>query len=696
MPGTVLMEVAVEDFPPLTVKMVLIQMEEKGRVLLSSYRLDYERIKVLGSSRRLIFWLEGVPPQQRDRVEKEIGPPYRMVFDEKGNLTSSGEKYLRARRVNRSELGIEKLQKGKYVYIRRVTVGKKTIDVLPLLFRELIKSLRFTKSMKWGSYNFSFGRPIRSILALYDSQIVEFQIAGVSAGRKTRGHRYLSPSPREITAPEEYVSHLRERSVIVDPEERRKSILRQMEKILSFLSEKEEKVTILEDSQLLEEMVYLVEHPTIFWGKFDSRFLSLPFPILQACLRDYQKHFCVIGSHGPLPYFVGVREGDENYLGEVVSGNSRVIDARLTDAKFFFEEDKKVSLAQRVPSLKTVIVQDKLGSYYDKVQRLMGLSAQVSEHLSLLECQKIRLTRAAFLCKADLLTNVVKEFPRLQGIMGRVYALQGKEDPTVAQAIAEHRMPRFNGDECPSTVEGAALAIVDKLDTLVGSFWAGFIPSTSEDPWGLRREAQAIFEIVEKRKWPFSLNYLMGKNMELYGQSVEAEARLREFFRSRLINYLRGKELPVDLIRAVIKGFFEDLGGVFQKALVLKQISLRRNFKEEVIAIMRLLNILRQASGRRIVIPPKIRKELLEIQEEKVLYEKWGKMKTPVENLVSEGHYWEGYQNLIQLKEHIHNFFEKVMVMCEDENLRDNRLALLREIGGVFNRIADFTKIQVN
>jgi len=380
---TALLEIKVEELPSSLVEEALTQLKEKGEELFASSNLDYEKITVFGSCRRLILQAERVSLKQKERIEKEMGPPERIIVNERGELTKEGKAYLKAKGIKREELGVEKLKKGNYVYIKRKIAGKKSKDILPSLFSELITSLNFSKSMRWGKGNFAFARPIRSILALLGEEIIEFEVAGISSGRKTRGHPYLSPTLISIDNSQKYSSILREKWVIINPTERKEIIIKQMQEIVSQLNKGGNRQRVLEDKELLNDIVSSVEYPTMFLGKFDSRFLSLPSPVLRACLRDYQQHFSVVEKETFEPYFIGVRDGKEEYLGEVIKGNQRVLNARLADAKFFFEEDKKITLEERVPLLKEIVVQEKLGSYYDKILRLVKLGERIATSLEI-------------------------------------------------------------------------------------------------------------------------------------------------------------------------------------------------------------------------------------------------------------------------------------------------------------------------
>ena len=696
MSDIVLLEIGVEELPPLAVGETLTQLKVEGEKLFAASYIDYERISSFGSSRRLVFWAEGVARNQRERTLKEMGPPRSVVLTQSGQLTPEGRAYLKAKGAKGEDLGIEKLTKGDYVYLKRKIKGKKTKKMLPHLLVQLIKSLSFPKSMRWGQGDFPFGRPIRSLLAVFGEEVIGFELAGISSGRKTKGHPYLFPSTFSIRNPREYFPQLKKRYVIVKQDERRKLILKQLEEMIIPLRKNHPQAKILYDEELLEEVVYLVEYPTLFLGEFDRRFLSLPIPVLRACLRDYQKHFSLADGDRILPYFAGIREGNKDYLEQVVEGNRRVLNARLTDAKFFFSEDTKRPLEVRVPQLKGIVVQKKLGSYYDKTMRLQVISERILSRVGENKEVKLRVKEAAYLSKADLVTQMVKEFPSLQGTMGGEYTLCSGKDPQVAQAISEHRLPRFSNDKLPETLEGAILALADKMDTVVGSFWAGFIPSGSEDPWGLRRDSQGIVEIILDRRWRIDLDYFLKETLALYTKDdKEIIPRIKEFFEIRIRNVLKEKGIGTHEIKAALSIGFTDITDAVKRGEALGKISQRREFKDEVIAIVRLVNILKQARQWKLRIPRMIIKNSLREKEEKELYELWMKLGGGIERLLDKQEYVEAYEKLSRFRGPIHNYFEKVLVMCEEANLRENRLSLLHGIGKLFTRIADFTQLQV-
>jgi len=696
-----LLEIGVEELPPLAVGKTLTQLKAQGQKLFDASRISYERVSSFGSSRRLVFWVEGVAGNQRDRTEKEMGPPRSVALTQNGQLTPEGRAYLRAKRAKKEDLGIEELTKGDYVYLKRTIKGEKTKKILPHLLAQLIKSLSFPKSMRWGEGDFSFGRPIRSLMALFGEDVIPLEVASVPSDRKTRGHPYLSPFTFSIRNPREYFSELKKRYVIVDQEERRKLILKQTEDMISHLRENHPQAKILGDEELLEEVVYLVEYPTPFLGEFDRQFLSLPVPVLRACLRDYQKHFSLADGDRILPYFVGIREGNRDHLDEVVDGNRRVLNARLTDAQFFFSEDtKKIFDTARVSELKEIVVQEKLGSYYDKAKRLAQISDKIVSRITKTKKEKNelypRVSEAAWLCKLDLTTQMVKEFPSLQGTMGAEYARRSGKDARVAQAVSEHRLPRFSNDKLPETLEGAILALADKMDTVVGSFWAGFIPSGSEDPWGLRRDAQGIVEIIVDRGWRIDLDGLLEEVLALYTENdKDIVPRIRDFFESRIRNVLKEKGIGIRETNAILSIGFADITDALRRAEALGNISRRREFKDQVIAIVRLVNMLKQAQQWKVPIPQVVREDLLREKEEKELYELRTKLEGKIESLLDEQKYVEAYQELSRFEESIHDFFDRVLVMSEEESLRKNRLSLLNGIGKFFNRIADFTQLQV-
>lgn len=697
MERSALLEVGVEDFPPSFVKLALIQFKEKGKELFLRYRLKFKSLQVGGSSRRLILLVEGVPDKQEDLVEREKGPPAKVLFSPQGKLTSQGEGYLRAKGLKREDLKVERDEKGEYVWVEKRTKGEKTPQVLKRLFPELLFGLEFPKTMRWGKESFFFPRPLRYVLALWGDTPVEFEVGGVRSDRESESHPYLYPGEKiKVKKAEEYLEFLKKRGVIWDQEERKKIILREIEKILTTPPG----ARMVKDEELLETLSLMVEHPKVFMGNFSPSFLSLPFPLLRACLRDYQFHFSVVKESGePLPVFLGIRDGGEENMKEVREGNERVLEARLRDAEFFFQEDKKIPLEKRVEELKEIVVQEKMGSYLEKTRRLVKLTRRVWEELGGKEGEEKILERASYLCKADLLTQVVKEFPELAGEMGSIYAREWGEGEEVARAICEHRRPLFPGDSPPETSKGAVLALSDRIDTLVGSIWAGFIPTGSQDPWGLRRDVQAIIDILSQKDWRISLEWLIRESLKTYrvkGKEGEKVLKvIRELFLSRLRGRLKEMGLSGTQIEAVLGAGFDDLAHTLKRGRVLLELSRGENFREEVIALVRVVSILRQAEEKKISFPREVKEKLLKEKEEKLLFEKWRNFKEKGERLWKRGEYVQAFRVAIGIREYIHLFFDRILVMCEEEALRLNRLALLGEIGSFFQRLADFTLLQV-
>lgn len=699
MKNKAVLELGVEDLPPSMVKSTLEQIQILSKSFLENYKIEFENIQTKGTSQRIVLLIEGVSQKQKDTVEKEIGPPRNVVYDEKGNLTPSGKRYLEAKKAREEDLGIERLEKGEYVYIKRKKEGERTIDILPFIFKDLIKGIHFTKSMRWGKGKLFFGRPLRYIFSLLGENLVEFEIDGIKSGRKIKGHRFLYPEWIEVHEAERYPEIIRKAKVILDPEERKKIIRRDILKAVSEIKKRGySRAQLVKDENLLEELTYLVEHPIVFWGEFDEKFLSLPSFVLEACLREYQKQFAVSDGEKTLPFFIGIRDGGRHNLREIIEANRRVINARLNDAQFFYQEDLKTPLEKKVPALEGVIFQEKLGSYLDKTKRLIKLVEKISFELKADKNLTKRVKRAAYLCKADILTNMGKEFPQLQGTLGKEYALFSGEDPIVAQAIEEHRKPCFAGDSLPKSLEGAILAIADKIDTLSGAFWVGFIPSGSQDPWGLRREAQGVIEIIIERKVDINLEKILQESINLYGEDGEntenAKERLKGFLEQRLTNFLREKGLTHEQIKAVMVKK-ENLVDLFERACALKYITSRKEFKKEALAIIRILNILKQAKRWGISVTSGVKEERLKEKEEKNLYSQWKNIKETIDMLLSRREYEKAYKELSTLKETIHLFFDKVLVMSEDKEERLNRLCLLQEIGSRFLKIADFTRLNV-
>jgi glycyl-tRNA synthetase beta chain len=688
MPKELLLEIGTEEIPSSFVLMALKDIEQNARKLFETYRIGFSEIKALGTPRRLTLYMDQVEERQQDFVTEVLGPAKRVAYDEKGNPTKAALGFARGQGVSVEELQIKVTDRGEYVCVIKREKGGETGTLLREILPELITSLSFPKSMRWGESHLRFARPIHWILALFGGEVVDFQLEELRSGSLTYGHRFLKPQAIPIQDFATYLQALREAYVIVDPDERRESIRKQLVEVAAQQGGKP-----LEDEALLDTVTFLVEYPKVIWGQFDPGYLKLPRELLITTLREHQKYFSVVDSRGQLlPYFLVVSNMVARDMNVIRQGNERVLKARLADAEFFFHEDQKRPLETRLEDLKQVIFQEKLGTSYEKVQRFTQLALYLASMID--ESSKPLVARTAQLCKADLVTEMVKEFPNLQGIMGSEYARLSGEPEEVVKGILEHYRPRFAGDAIPESTPGALVSLADKLDTIVGCFGVNLIPTGSEDPYALRRQALGIIHIILGKKYSLSLNALISQSLQLLQGKLlrppeEVKKEVLEFFKVRFINLLTGQGIRQDTIEAVLSVEFDDLVDSYKRILALSEFRNDPGFESLLIAFKRVINIIPKGfSG-------KVNPNLFERDEEKDLYQAVLKIKDLVTSAFAQKEYRKALAEISTLRSPVDRFFTGVMVMVEDPEIRTNRLALLDTIADLFRGFADFSKLVV-
>jgi len=541
--------------------------------------------------------------------------------------------------------------------------------------------------MRWADVSIRFARPIHWILALFGGEVVPFEVGNIQSGNRTYGHRFMHAGPISINDVQSYLQKTREAFVIVDPVERKKRIEEGMIREGARVSGK-----ILKDEELLDEVNFLVEYPVALCGTFDNKFLSLPREILVHSMKEHQRYFPLVDDHGVLlSHFVCLSNIHPKNQEVVVKGNEKVLRARLSDAAFFFEDDLKISLEQRVEQLKKVVFQAKLGTSYEKVMRFKGLALWMTERID----PKLRelVERTSLLCKADLVTGMVGEFPKLQGIVGREYARLSREKPEVAEAIYEHYLPGFAGDRLPSSPIGDIVSIADKMDTVVGCFGVGLVPTGTADPFGLRRQAIGIIRIVLEKKYPISLRGLIEESQKQLEEKMErpveqVKEEVLDFFRVRYQNFLLDKGIPFDVTEAVLSISFDELLDVQGRLDALRKAREWVDFESIVVAFKRAINILKGSPPKKELNPSFFAETV-----EQNLYQSFLKARERIGLHLNKRDYSSALLEMTRMKKPIDDFFEGVMVMVEEEGIRNNRLALLDEIGKLFLRIADFSKL---
>jgi glycyl-tRNA synthetase beta chain len=682
-----LLEIGTEEIPAGFIPQALIDLESLAKKELEANRIDFHGINTLGTPRRLVLVIESISEKQRDEETKKIGPSKQAAFDAKGNPTKAAIGFAKSQSVPVESLTLIQTEKGEYVCAVKKESGKPTSELLSSIFPKWIFSIPFQKSMKWADIPIRFARPIHWILALFGGEVVPFEVGNIRSGNKTYGHRFMHPGHFPVKDFQSYLQKTREASVIVDPVERKKRIEDEMIREGAKVSGR-----VLKDEELLNEVNFLVEYPVALCGTFDNKFLSLPREILIHSMKEHQRYFPVVDDHGILlPHFVCISNINPKSREVVVKGNEKVLKARLSDAAFFFEDDLKIPLEKRLEQLKKVVFQAKIGTSYEKVMRFKQLALWITGRID----PKLReaVERTSLLCKADLVTGMVGEFPKLQGIVGKEYARLSGEKPEVAEAIYEHYLPSFAGDRLPSGPIGDIVSIADKMDTIVGCFGVGLVPTGTADPFGLRRQALGIIRIILEKKYSISLRGLIEESERHLKEKMErpvekVKEEVLDFFRVRYQNFLLDKEYPFDVIEAVLSISFDELLDVQGRIDALRKAREWKDFESIVIAFKRAMNILKGSPPQKEINP-----SLFAESVEQDLYQSFLKAKERIGLHLNQKDYSPTLLEMTQMKKPIDEFFDGVMVMVEDEAIRNNRLALLDGIGKLFLKIADFSKL---
>lgn len=682
-----LLELMTEELPSSHVRSALSQLEEKFIQELQSARIGIRSLKTLGTCRRLVVTAD-LEADQPDEEEVVTGPPKQVAVQADGTFTASAFGFAKAQGLTVDQLEVIKTAKGEYLGFKRLKKGKPTAEVIQERLPFILSSLSFPKNMRWGEKTFRFSRPIKNLLCLFDGRVIPLEFEGLESSNLTYGHFIHAPEPLRVLGFEDYLHLLREHFVLIDPEERKQIILKQFGEKLSLL-----KAEVYPDEGLLTRLLWNVEFPLVIMGGFPEKYLELPLEVLSTAMREGQKLFSVVKDKKQLPYFLGIADAPSDPRGFIASGNERVLKARLEDARFFWGNDLKTRLSDRVPLLNSVVFQEKLGSYAEKVERLQKLVAYLADRLELRN-EKKDLIEAARLCKADLLTDMVREFPELQGKMGGLYSRQQGWSETVSRAIYEHYLPVSLDDPVPESMAGAVLSIADKIDTIVGVFGVGISISGSSDPFGLRRYGLAICKIVMEKKFHISLQRLLDKAISLVADRINmSEAELKkaclEFFEGRVRYILEKQGYSYDLINAALGPGIEFLEQTTARIKALSELKQSKNFEQFILMVKRIKNILKE--------PPRARlnSALLKEKEEKELYSALKIIKKNVEGMLARGDFSSAQRMIFRLQAPLNSFFDRVLVMAEDRKIRNNRLALLNQILALTNEMADYSHIVV-
>ncbi|MBP1045518.1 glycine--tRNA ligase subunit beta [Enterococcus sp. BWM-S5] len=692
MANNLLLEIGLEEMPAHVVTPSRLQLEEKVLKFMDEHNLGYESVQTYSTPRRLAIYITNIPERQEDTQEEVKGPAKKIAQDDAGNWSKAAEGFVRGQGLTTDAITFRELNGVEYVYVTKYVHGKESKEVLKGL-KEVILSLTFPVTMHWADYDFEYIRPIHWITALLDDEVIPFEILDVKTGNSTRGHRFLGDETTFAHA-DEYEEKLLEQFVIADPMKRQEMIVEQAEVLA-----KKNSWSLDLDEDLLEEVNNLVEYPTVFIGNFDEKYLSVPDEVLVTSMKEHQRYFDVRNDKGMLlPHFIAVRNGDNVHLENVIKGNEKVLVARLEDAEFFFNEDKKLSIDACVNKLKNVTFHEKIGSIYEKMQRVSVIAEIIGKRLGLGEQELTDLNRAAQIYKFDLVTNMVGEFPELQGIMGEKYALLQGETPAVAKAIREHYMPISSEGELPESTIGSVLAIADKLDSVLTFFAVGMIPSGSNDPYALRRQTYGVIRIVENKNWQFPLADLqkeiddqINKDSDRFGiQLISGQNEVIDFVKARLRQLLLTKNIRHDIIDAVISADQRDMMKLFTSAMIIREHVSDADFRPSIEALTRVLNLAKK-SRELFKDELAVEETLFENDSEKALH----KAVNEVEEAFKNNTMAENYQALIALKPLIEEYFDNTMVMVDDERVKMNRLAELNRIAHLVLSLASFDLLNV-
>ena len=679
------LEIGTEEIPAAFLPKAMADLDALIRKEFEHARVSHGEVKTLGTPRRIALLVRELDEEQPDAEVTALGPAKKVAYDADGKPTKAAEGFARGQGVDVQDLSVASTEKGEYVAVTKRIVGRPTADLLTEILPRVIGAIPFRKSMRWGDLDVRFARPMHWIVALFDGVVVPFSFGSINSGSASRGHRFMADASFPVRDYAHYLDECERHFVIPDPEKRKEIIRREVEQAARAAGGR-----VLPDEGLLEQVTFLVEYPSVVCGSFEHDFLQVPKEVLITSMREHQRYFSLVDEDGRLlPNFITVNNTLADDPAVVRRGNERVLRARLSDARFFFEEDKKLSLADRVEDLKGVVYQAKLGTSYEKMERFRTLAESLASRL----CPDVagKVSRAAYLCKADLVTGMVGEFPELQGVMGREYALLSGEEPDVARAIHEHYLPTQAGGDLPATDIGAFVSIADKLDTICGCFGVGLIPTGTADPYALRRSAIGIIAILLDRGYDLSLTDLIDSSLDLLRHKLTRDESLvrgdvLDFFRGRYVNLMAGR-YPSDVVEAVVAVSFDNLNEADARMAALAEFRERPDFEPLAVTFKRVCNIVKEGTD----IP--VDAGLFQDDAERELSRAFDVVASAARGKIGNKDYLAALAEIAGLKSPVDAFFDRVMVMAEDERVRNNRLALLTGIARLFGVIADFSRI---
>ncbi|NTX03525.1 glycine--tRNA ligase subunit beta [Myxococcus sp. CA040A] len=691
-----LLEIGAEEIPASFIGPALEDLRRALTERMAEARLKHGEVSVYGTPRRLAVLVRDVADSGEDVVKEVLGPSAKAAFDAEGKPTKAAEKFAESLKLSVDKLGRSQTAKGEYLSARVEEKGRPAADTLKDALHVAVHSINFRKSMRWGDVEASFARPVQWLVALLGGDVIPVVFGDVKSGRTTHGHRFLAPGAIELKAPADYEAALAKAHVVADIAKRRAQLVEKLAAAAKAAGGK-----LLEDEGLVDQVTNLVELPSPVVGTFEERHLDLPPEVLVQEMKSHQRYFSLVDGAGKLlPKFIAVSNTPVRDEQLSLRGYQRVLRARLADGRFFYDEDRKTPLMDRVEKLGRVVWQGQLGTYLEKVERFRTLGVWLAVQTKRAG-ESATIERAATLAKADLVTGMVGEFPELQGVMGREYARASGEPEAVAQAIFEHYLPRGAEDALPTQDAGALIGIADRLDSLCGIFAIGKAPSGAADPFGLRRACIAIIRLVLGRGYRFSLAGAVDEALRLLAPKLTNVKRkagdaapreqVLEFFRGRLKS-LWGEQHRTDVVEAVLAAGFDDLVAAHKRLEALSLIVGRADFQPLAVAFKRVVNIV-EKQGRDVAGGQTQSQKLVD-DAERQLHSAFTQARNSVAGFVQSDDFSGALKEITGLKPAVDTFFDKVMVMAEDKELRENRIRLLTEIGALFNQVADFSKIQ--
>jgi glycyl-tRNA synthetase beta chain len=692
MAGELLLEIGTEEIPSDYLENGLGELKRRAEIYLKENRIGQAgELHAYGTPRRMVLVGKQIAEKQEDVQQDITGPPKKAAYDSEGNPTKAALGFAKKYDVTVDDLRSIETPKGEYLFVSRKTSGRPTREVLAEFLPHLIGDIPWPKSMRWGDVGFPFVRPIHWVLALFDGMVIPFEVAGVRSGNTTKGHRFMAPRIMEIEGLGHYLRKMAESSIIVDREERaqavEKSVIHEAQRVSGIP---------LKDPELLATVTNLVEFPSAVCGAFDAAFLDLPDPVLITAMKEHQRYFAIRDQDGGLmPHFVAVNNTIARDESIVQKGHERVLRARLADAGFFFKEDRKRPLEDRLEDLKGVIYQAELGTSFAKVERFTRLAEYLAEQIAPGKLEDVRI--AARLCKCDLVTEMVMEFPTLQGIMGREYARLDGCAEEIYSAIHEHYLPLRAGDELPTSAVGAIVGVADRMDTIAGCFAIQLNPTGAADPFALRRHSLAIMRIMETMGWDISLKKFLSLSLSILNEEIEFDQdqifeKVLGFFRERYKNMMSSSGYESDLIEAVISVEFDYIGQLRARIDHLKRFMIESmEFKSLVLTFKRISNILKK-QPESLTVDPGLFKESSEFG----LWEAYQGLKDDVYELMKKKEYFEALNLMIRLREPVDDLFDEVEILTKDDpQLRHNRIGILQNLAQLFLGLADFSQFSI-